>query len=320
MCNKERDTPVHKPFRFGAIIGRPRSREEWITCAHKMEDYGYAVFLMPDHFVELFSPIPALMSVADATSTLRIGSFVFDNDFRHPVVLAREAATLDVLSNGRFELGLGAGWMRSEYDQVGIPFDEPRVRVDRLEEAVHIVKSLSRDEPLNFSGQYYHVSDLRGYPRPVQQPRPPIFIGSGGKRMLRLAAREADIVGITATVHADGSGLDTRDILPEATDQKIAHIRQEAGERFADLELNAIVYSSTVTNDHRSIAEQWIKRIGEGATVEQVLASPHLLMGDVEQICDALWEHRERYGISYFSIFEESMEALAPVVSRLAGK
>jgi probable F420-dependent oxidoreductase len=311
---------AHKPFRFGVTGGRPRSCEEWITHARKVEDSGYSIFLMPDHLGQLFSPMPALMSVANATSILRIGGFVFDNDFRHPVVLAREAATLDVLSNGRFELGLGAGWMRSEYDQAGISFDESRVRVSRLEEAVHIVKGLFRDEPLNFSGQYYQVSGLRGYPRSVQQSHPPIFIGGGGKRMLGIAAREADIVGITATVHADGSGLDRLDMLPETTDQKIARVRQEAGERFADLELNAIVYFSTVTNDYRSVAEQWAERIGGGTTIEQVLASPHLLIGDVEQVCDALWAHRERYGISYFSIFEESMEALAPVVSRLTGK
>src|SRR5229473_8319904 len=159
-----------RPFRFGVSVHQARSKEEWVATAQKAEALGYSTMLMPDHLGDQFAPVPALLAAAEATHTLRIGSYVFDNDFRHPVMLAREAATLDLLSGGRLELGLGAGWQRAEYEQAGIPYEPAGVRISRMEEALHIIKGLFADGPLSFSGNYYMVADLEGYPKPVQRP------------------------------------------------------------------------------------------------------------------------------------------------------
>src|SRR5207253_8591244 len=171
----------------------------------RSEDLGYATFLLADHYVNEFPPIAALMAAADAERTIRIGSLVFDNDFRHPALLAKEVATLDLLSGGRFELGIGAGWHRPEYEQIGLPFEAAGVSISRLEEAIQIIKSFFSDESVTFSGNHYKINDLKGFPKPAQRPHPPFFIGGGGKRLLSLAAREADIVGIHLKVNADGT-------------------------------------------------------------------------------------------------------------------
>src|SRR5437016_11924644 len=190
---------------------------------------GFSTLYLPDHFTEQPGPIAALMAAADATTKLRVGSLVFDNDYRHPIVLAKEAATLDLLSDGRFELGIGAGWHGPDYEQTGIPFDPPRVRVSRLEEAVTVIKRLFGEEPVNFSGKYYTINGLTGLPRPVQRPHPPIFIAGGGKRVLSLAAREADIVGLHVKTYADGSGGDVSSTSGDATLEKLEWVRQAAG-------------------------------------------------------------------------------------------
>ncbi|HKB46999.1 MAG TPA: TIGR03621 family F420-dependent LLM class oxidoreductase, partial [Ktedonobacterales bacterium] len=189
------------PFRFGVIGEHLSSAEAWSTTARQAEQLGYSTLFIRDHFIpdpfgDQFAPMIALMAAADATKTLRVGSLVLDNDYRHPVILAKEAATLDVLSNGRFELGLGAGWAKTEYQQAGLSFDAPGVRVGRLEEAVQVIKGLFADEPLTFSGTYYRIDQLNGYPKAIQQPHPPILIGASGKRMLAIAAREANSIGI----------------------------------------------------------------------------------------------------------------------------
>jgi probable F420-dependent oxidoreductase len=186
-----------RPFRFGVTaIEGAASREGWRTKARRIEDAGYATLVIPDHFACQFSPIPALLSAADATSVLRVGSFVFDNDFRHPATLAKDVATLDILSEGRFELGMGAGWYRREYEQVGIPFDPLQTRHSRLEEAIGVMKRLFSAEPVTFSGRFYTLKDHDGQPKPVQRPHPPLLLGGAGKRMLSMAAREADIIGL----------------------------------------------------------------------------------------------------------------------------
>ena len=169
---------TQRPFRFGVSVHQARSKDEWIATARQAEALGYSTLLMPDHLGEQFAPVPALLAAAEATQTLRIGSFVFDNDFRHPVMLAKEAATLDVLSGGRFEFGLGAGWERAEYEGAGLPYDPPAERVRRMEESLHIIKGLFADEPVTFSGKYYQLKDFEGHPKPVQRPHPPILIGS----------------------------------------------------------------------------------------------------------------------------------------------
>ncbi len=314
-----------RPFRFGVLVHNTSpSKSGLIEQARKAEQFGYATLLVPDHLGDQFAPSLALAMVAAATSRLRLGSFVFDNDFRHPVVLAKEAATLDVLSNGRFEFGLGAGWMRSEYEQCGIAFDTPRLRIARLAEALPIIKGLFTGEALSVSGKYYTLTEMVGHPTPIQHPHPPILLGGGGKRMLSLAAREADIVSFMPRTKSDGveshmnESIDITDALSDAVAHKVEWVQQAAGDRFDDLELNAIVMDALVTNDRQQAAEQFAHRYGVSS--EQLLATPHMLVGSVEQICDDLQRYRERYAISYFAIWEEHIERFAPIVGQLAGK
>ena len=308
---------AHRPFRFGVIAYDAQSKEEWIAKARRIEQQGYAILLVPDHLGQQLAPIPAILSAAEATSSLRVGSYVFANDFRHPVMLAKEAATLDVLTDGRFEFGIGTGYLRSEYEQAGLSYDPPSVRVGRLEEAIQVVKGLFVEEPLTFSGPYYTITNLEGFPKPVQRPHPSLLIGGAGKRLLTLAAREANIVSIGAKAQSDGSGLDVLDTTPAATRQKVEWIRQAAGERFNQLELNMIMYEVIITENRHQIARQLTERFK--TTDERVLTIPHCLIGTIDQISEDLQARREQYGISYIAVFDEHSEAFAPVVARLAG-
>ncbi len=310
-----------RPFRFGVSAHKARSKEAWVAKARKAESLGYSTLLVPDHLGDQLAPVAALVAAAEATQTLRIGSLVFDNDFRHPVMLAKEAATLDFLSGGRFEMGLGAGWQRSDYEQSGMPFDPAGVRVSRMEEALHIVKGLFADGPFTFSGNYYTVTDLEGHPKPVQRPHPPILVGGGGKHLLSIAAREATIVGFTPLFKADGTGSELTDATPEALMQKLEWVRQAAGDRFGSLELNILVAEVMVTEDREQVAQFIASSMAPnmGVTVQQVLEVPYVLIGTVDQICEDLLARRERFGISYITVYEKKMETLAPVMERLAG-
>src|SRR5262249_50804990 len=203
-------------------------------------------FLVPDHYVTEFPPIAALMAAADAAKTIRIGSFVFANDFRHPTQLAKEAATLDLLSEGRLELGIGAGWHQAEYDQVGLPFASASVRIERLTEALTILKQFFTQDSVTFAGTHYHVTELTAFPKPMQRPHPPIFMGGGGKRLLTLASQQADIVGLHLKVNADGT-VDASERTEAALARKVEWIRQAAGERFASLELNLLLSAVVCT-------------------------------------------------------------------------
>ncbi|HEX6777095.1 MAG TPA: TIGR03621 family F420-dependent LLM class oxidoreductase [Ktedonobacterales bacterium] len=308
-----------RPFRFGMAAGSAPTGEAWATLARRAEDSGYATFLLADHFVNEFPPIAALMAAADAASKIRIGSFVFDNDFRHPALVAKEAATLDLLSGGRFEFGIGAGWHRPEYEQVGLPFEPAGVRIGRLTEALSIIKQFFTQESVTFAGAHYRVTELQAFPKPVQRPYPPIFIGGGGKKVLTLAGQEADIVGLHLKVNADGT-VDLSERTEEGLAQKAAWVRQAAGERFASIELSLLLGGVVITDDRQQAAEQRAReRNLPGVTAAYMLANPYLLIGNVDQIVEQLQQRRERFGISYFVVGEEYMEAMAPVVARLAG-
>lgn len=309
---------VKRPFRFGVIVEHASSREAWIAKARRIEQLGYATLLVPDHLNEQFAPIPAMLLAAEATSTLRIGSYVFDNDYRHPAFLAKEAATLDLLSGGRLELGIGAGWLRPEYEQAGIPYDSGTTRVQRLQEAVHIIKGLFVEQELTFSGNHYTINALKGLPKPLQQPHPPLHIGGAGRHLLSFAAREANIVGIATRIRPDGGGLDVADTTPEATSRKISWLRQAAEERFNELELNIIVFFTVITENRLQAAQNLAETFQTSA--QQVLNLPHCLLGTPEQVCQDLLARREQFGISYITIFEDGMEEFAPVVAQLAGK
>ncbi len=275
---------------------------------------------MADHFVNEFPPLVALMAAADATSTIRIGSYVFDNDFRHPALLAKEVATLDLLSGGRFELGIGAGWHRPEYNQVSLPFESAGVRIRRLEEAIGIIKQFFTKDIVTFEGKHYTVTDLKAFPKPFQQPHPPFFIGGGGKKLLELAAREADIIGLHVRVKDDGT-VDPRERTEAAIAEKVALVQQAAGERFAGIELNLLVGDVIVTDDRQQAAAQRIhERKLLGVTVEQLLANPYLFIGSVEQIIERIQRWRELFGISYIAVGPEALESFAPVVAQLANR
>ena len=306
-----------RPFRFGVTAPTPSGGTDWVERARRVEQLGYSILVVPDHFRDHLAPVPALTAAALATTRLRVGSLVFSNDFRHPAVLAKEAATIDVLSGGRFELGLGGGWLRAEYDQTGIPFEAPGTRVERLEEAVTIIKGLLAGERVTFAGRHYTIADLEGRPTPVQRPHPPIAIGGGGRRTLTLAAREASIVGLVPRARRDGSGLDLTDLSDAATREKLEWVRSAAGERFDSLEIHALIQAVAVAERRTAAADDLASRFKVARDV--VLETPYVLLGTIEEICETLWERRERYGISYLTVFERDMEVFAPVVARLAG-
>lgn len=313
------------PFRFGVINEHMTTRQHWIAQARQAEALGYATMLIRDHFVPdffgaQFAPFAALMAAADATTTLRIGNLVIDNDYRHPVVLAKEAATLDLLSEGRFELGLGAGWLQVEYDQAGLPFDAAGVRISRMEEAIAILKGLFAGAPLTFSGCHYQIRDLEGYPKPQQHPHPPLLIGGAGKRMLDIAAREADIVHLMPRTISTGTLVsDPRDRLAACVAEKIAMLRASAGERFAHLQLS-LGATIIISDARRSATEQLIReREWQEVSVEEVWDMPSVFVGSVAQIADEMMQRRETLGFSYFILSDMEMEDCAAVVARVAG-
>jgi probable F420-dependent oxidoreductase len=308
-----------RPFRFGVQISRAESGAEWQEKARRAEALGYDVLLIPDHFAGQLAIGPALAVAANVTTTLRIGTLVWQNDLRHPALVAQEAATLDVLSGGRFEFGIGAGGsFPPDYEWTGIPFDPPGTRVGRLEESLRIVKGLFGEEPVTFTGKYYTITGYDALPKPVQRPHPPIFVGGGGPRMLSLAAREADIVGLLPAMLAAGGQFRMEQSTSDAVGGQIEHLRRAAGERFPDLELNILLQRLIVTDDARRASEE-LSREWTPLTPAQILDTPSLLIGTLDAIVETVRERRSRLGISYVVVFERDMEAFAPVVARLAG-
>ncbi|HEX3332775.1 MAG TPA: TIGR03621 family F420-dependent LLM class oxidoreductase [Acidimicrobiales bacterium] len=308
-------------FRFAAQLskGPDGTARSWAEQARRAEDLGYSTLLMPDHFDDQLAPVPALAAAAAATTDLRIGSLVFCNDYRHPFVLAKEAATLDVLSEGRFEMSLGAGWKRTDYDAAGFPYDHPAVRVARFEEAVKVVQGLLRtDGPFNFHGQHYEVLGHTLTPRPVQRPGPPLIIGGGGRRVLSFAAKNADIVSINVNLREGAGGPETAsDATPERTRTKVAWVKEAAGDRFDELELNSLIGFVLVTDDAPGLAAQMAPAFGIDPA--DALHVPLALIGTLDEMAEELEWRRAEYGISYWSLESDAWEALGPLVSKLAG-
>lgn len=313
------------PFRFGVLGERVTTREGVPATARRAEELGYSTLLLRDHFVgepfgDQFAPLIALAAAAGATERLRVGTMVLGNDYRHPIMLAKEAATLDLLSGGRFELGLGAGWLRDEYERAGMAFDAPGVRVGRLEESLRVLKGLFAGGAFTFSGDHYQVADLETFPKPVQKPHPPILVGAGSKRMLGIAGREADIVGILPQALPNGTiSAELGERSPEAVAQKVGCVREAAGERFDRVELSMII-SPMIAEDHRKAAEQFAEARGWGPIpVERVLEMPSVFVGSEDRVVADMLERREQYGFSYFVVSDSNMETFAPVVARLGG-
>ena len=306
-------------FRFGAQLSFAGSRAEWVAKARRVEELGFSTLCVPDHFDDQLAPMVALSAAACATTTLRVATLVLDNDYRHPLLVAKEAATLDLLSGGRFELGLGAGWLATDYEQSGIPCDRPAVRIDRLEEALAVVKGLLAGGRFSFDGRYYRVRDHPGTPVPQQRPRPPLLVGGGGRRILSLAGREADIVSVNFDLRSGSVGPQVgATATAELTAEKVRWVREAAGDRFDDVELSYTAYMTMVTDDRDAVAAGLGS--GFGLTAEEVVAMPNFAIGTVAQIADELERRRDSLGLSYVVVGGECHEAMAPVVERLAGR
>ncbi|MFM2076228.1 MAG: hypothetical protein RJA49_118 [Actinomycetota bacterium] len=307
-----------RPFRFGIQASTAPDRASWVSLAQRMEAHGYSTLTMPDHFGDQLAPLPAMMTALDATTDLRVCALVFDNDYKHPVVLAKELATMDVLSGGRMEIGLGAGWMLSDYEQAGIPYDSPGVRIDRFVEGLHIIRKAMEPGAFSFAGSHYTITDYNGLPKPVQT-RPPVLIGGGGKRVLGIAAREADIVGINPSMHTGVVNAETFGHMTAASvDDKVAIVRAAAGDRFDRIELNIRAFLVNVTEDGAGARERLAGALGVGT--EMLETSPFSLIGSPAELSERLLERRERWGFSYVIVGQEDVDKFAPVVAELTGK
>jgi len=322
------------PFRFGWQAFNADNAADWRDKARRAEAFGYSSFMLADHYIgpgpalaATFHPVqgiaavPAIAVAAEATSTIRVGARVMCIDYRNPAVLIKEMATLDFFSEGRLELGLGAGWLQGEYEAMGVAWDPAGTRVSRLEDVVQMAKLLMGDGEVDFVGRDgtgVRAVGFEGLPKTVQRPHPPIMIGGGSKRVLSLAGREAQIVSFNFDNSSGkiGPGVPTSDA--DATDQKVAWVREAAGDRFDSLELEIGAYFTFVTDQGQATAEAMAPRMG--LTVDQMLNHPHALIGSVDTICDELERRRERYGISYVTVGDAAADAFAPVVARLAGR
>lgn len=307
---------MKRPFRFAVTARFTRSGSHWRDVARRAEDLGYDVLLVTDHMGAQLAPIPALTAAADATTRLRVGSFVFANDYRNPVMLAKEIATIDVLSAGRVELGIGAGWSIRDYEELGITYDAPAVRVSRLEESVGLLKRLLTEESVDHTGEHYTVRAAKVLPRPVQRPHPPFMIGGGGPRVLRLAAREANIVTFAPQVNV--SGRPRVDALTEkALAERVLRFRDYAAERAEHIEMNVFVFDAAVTDRARSPMAALSARLR--TAVNGLVRSPFVMYGSRSSLRELLLERRERLGISYISVPGNAMREFAPIVAELRG-
>ncbi len=308
----------HRGFRFGVQVSKETSAKGWAELARRTEAAGYEVLTMPDHFTDQLAPIPALMAAASATTSLRVGALVFDNDYKHPVVLAKELATIDLLSEGRLEIGLGAGWMISDYEEAGIPYDSPKVRIDRFIEGVAVIRGAMAEGSFSFSGDHYTITNYNGQPKPMQA-RPPLLIGGGGKRVLSYAAREADIIGINGTMTAGVVGPEALSTMTaESVDEKVAIVAAAGAHRINDIEMNIRTFFVKVTNDRAATVDGISSMFG--VSKDMIDASPFALIGSVEECIEQLLERRERWGFSYTIVGAENIDECAPIVAALRGK
>ena len=325
----------HKPFRFSLQSFNTPSVQHWRELINKTEALGYSTFFLADHVLsagpaldstyhppQMLAAVPAIAMALQQTTTLRVGCRVFCNDYRNPVVLAKEAATMDYLSEGRLEFGIGAGWIESEYDAIGLQFDEFSQRFARCAEFVHAYKAFMTGEPLGLNGDFINWSGFHGTPAPAQRPYPPLMIGGGSKKILGFAGQEADIVSLNFNNRAGMLGPDGMNSgLAAATAKKIQWVKDGAGERFDALELEIGAYNTIVTDHQRPTAEAIGSALGMSA--EDILSHPHCLIGSIDYMCEELQRRRETYGISYIAVLDDGennmVDAFAPVVQRLAG-
>ncbi len=305
-------------FRFALQVSKAESPQEWRRLARQAEDLGYSTLYVPDHLDDQWSPMVACAVAAEATTTLRVGTLVLDNDFRHPVLLAKEAATLDILTEGRFEFGIGAGWMTTDYEQSGIPMDAPSIRITRLEESLEIIRAMWNDGSATFAGEHYDVRDVVGSPKPVTPGGPPLVIGGGSKRILTLAGRHAEVVSIVPSLAAGHIGREVAaESVVEKYRERVRWARDAAGPRADDLEMQCWTVAVQVVPNANEIFEAMAPMFD--LTPDQLRAAPLALIGTAPDIADTLRRRREELGFSYIVVHEAEFEALAPVVAELAG-
>lgn len=309
--------PAQRRFRFGVQLSRADSGPAWRSLVRKIEGLGYSSVLLPDHFGDQLAPMVALAAAAEATTSLRVGSLVLGNDYRHPLVLAKEAATLDLLSEGRLELGIGAGWMTTDYEQSGIPLDPPAVRVERMAEAVAVMKKLWAGGG-DHRGTHYRLERAQGLPRPHRRPHPLLVIGGGSRKVLGVAGREADIVGLNARLTEGHIGPQAiASIAPRHYDRRWEWVREAAGERLEDIEIQCLTYVVRVVDDGRRVVEETAQMFGmDPETAAQV---PVAIIGSLQHIIESLEARRQRWGMTYFVIHEADIDAFAPVVASASG-
>ncbi|MGH2806336.1 MAG: TIGR03621 family F420-dependent LLM class oxidoreductase [Actinomycetota bacterium] len=304
-----------RPFRFAVQLSEAGSRDDWIDKVTRAEALGYDVVAMPDHVSYQLAPMPALVAAAEATERVRLATFVLDNDFRNPVLMAQEAETVNLLTGGRLELGLGAGWWGQDYERLGIEFAAPRVRLERLQEAVEIVDRYFTGEPFSFEGRHYRVAGVDPPARVKELARPTLILAGGGPKILDFAARRADVVGVFLKSRRDGSGFVDDDYTAEACERKTQRVREVASEASRDVELNILLQHCEVTNDRKSVAEERARE--DGISGDDLLGLPFELIGTVDQMVGDLLERRERYGISYITVFDRYHGTFAPLIERL---
>jgi probable F420-dependent oxidoreductase len=316
--------PGVQPFRFMVATRGILDRSTLIDHARRAEAVGYDAICIHVHLTAQLAPIPVLTAVAMATDRLRLCPLVFNNDLRHPAVLAQELSTLDQLSDGRVIVGIGAGWNGPEYEAIGLPFDRPGTRIDRLEEAIAVLRGSFGDGPFSFEGRFYSIASFDCQPKPLQLPHPPFLVGGTRERVLRLATREADIVGMDLRQDRDS----LPDAFPAGMDRRVAWVREEAGERFEKLDLSVLrVLGDLVITDRplaaaRSLAQTLGDRTGLQISAEDVLESPYTLIGSVSDLVAKLRRGRERWGINSILVgwFDDAgLTDLDPVVEQLAG-
>ncbi len=308
-----------RPFRFGAIASQVASGVQWAELCRRVEDSGCTTVYVSDHFGDQFALVPALAAALGASQTLRAGALVACNDYRHPVMYAKELATLDVLSDGRIDWGIGAGWLDIEYGRVGLDFDHRSVRVARMCEAVIVMKRLFADGAASFSGEFYVVRDLDGRPKPLQRPHPPLTIGGQGRRLLSFAGREADLISVAPSLSCRQLGpYPPRQSVEEAVDEQVRWIAEAAVGRLASIELSMVASPLAITSDRNAAAERIAAHTG--MTPAETLRAPHVWIGNTQELCDKLEHHRERWGVSSWAIDMNAISALTPVIQRLAGR
>jgi probable F420-dependent oxidoreductase len=313
-----------RPFQFIAGLRRIVDRDTLVEHARTAESTGYAQLCIHDHLAPQLGPIPMLTAVAMATTRLRVCPLVLNNDLRHPAVLAQDLATLDIVSDGRLDVGIGAGWNEPEYQAIGLPFDRPGIRIERMAEAIAVLRGLFADGPFSFDGRYYTITDFDGQPKPVQRPHPPFIVGGTKEHVLRLAAREADIVGIDLRQDPDS----LMDAFPERMNTRVGWLRDEVGDRFERLDLSVlrllgpVAITPNALEAAQRVADAYRASTGLEIPPEDIIESPYSLIGTIPSLVDKLRRARDRWGVNSYLVawFDEpELAQIAPLVEQLAG-